>query len=235
MSESWSEERLHAMVDGELSSAEAAELLERMAADRALREQVSQIRLAKELVRHAYAGVDVPGETPRPQAGLRRGLVVAGLALFSAGLSFGWWARDGAAGAGSRPISSPAVAQGMALEGHVVLHLSEAGPGRALAVLERAEGLIEATRGSGKHAAVEIVANGPGLDLLRATTSPHATRIEALRARHPALTLVACGQTLQKLRESGADVRLLPGTQTASSALDQIVTRLQQGWAYVRI
>jgi intracellular sulfur oxidation DsrE/DsrF family protein len=52
---------------------------------------------------------------------------------------------------------------------------------------------------------------------------------------YPELALVACGQTVQKLREAGADARLLPGTVTATSALDQIVLRMQQGWAYVRI
>jgi intracellular sulfur oxidation DsrE/DsrF family protein len=41
--------------------------------------------------------------------------------------------------------------------------------------------------------------------------------------------------TVQKLRDTGADVRLLPGTKVATSALDQIVQRMQQGWAYVRL
>ena len=40
---------------------------------------------------------------------------------------------------------------------------------------------------------------------------------------------------MQRLRESGLEVQLLPGTTTATSALDQIVLRMQQGWAYVRI
>jgi intracellular sulfur oxidation DsrE/DsrF family protein len=82
---------------------------------------------------------------------------------------------------------------------------------------------------------VEIVANAGGLDLLREGVSAHAQRLARLRASYPALELVACGQTAQRLRESGADVRLLPGTIVASSALDQIVLRMQQGWAYVRI
>lgn len=77
---------------------------------------------------------------------------------------------------------------------------------------------------------VEAATNGTGLDLLRIAVSRFAQRTEATRAAHLGLTLVACGQTAQKLRESGCDVRLLPAT----SALDQIVLRMQQGWAYVR-
>jgi intracellular sulfur oxidation DsrE/DsrF family protein len=40
---------------------------------------------------------------------------------------------------------------------------------------------------------------------------------------------------VERLREKGIEVRLLPGTRVASSALDQIVTRMGQGWSYVRI
>jgi intracellular sulfur oxidation DsrE/DsrF family protein len=82
---------------------------------------------------------------------------------------------------------------------------------------------------------VEIVANSGGLDLLREGVSAHAGRIAGLRAAYPGLSLVACGQTARRLRESGTAVHLLPGTIMASSALDQIVLRMQQGWAYVRI
>jgi hypothetical protein len=40
---------------------------------------------------------------------------------------------------------------------------------------------------------------------------------------------------VERLREKGIEVRLLPGTRVASSALDQIVTRMGQGWSYVRV
>lgn len=235
MSAPWSEERLNSMVDGELSTAETAELLESLAVDAALRERICQIKLAKELVRHAYTGVVSPHVTPRPQPRARRGLLAAGLGLFAVGLSIGWVVRERGIGSEGPQASARPVAPEQAGSGQVILHLSSAGPEQALAVLERAEGLIEATRGSGHAVAIEIVANGPGLDLLRAATSPHASRIEALRTAHTGLTLVACGQTVQKLRDGGADVRLLPGTRIATSALDQVVLRMQQGWTYLRI
>jgi hypothetical protein len=46
--------------------------------------------------------------------------------------------------------------------------------------------------------------------------------------------LVAYGETDQRLREAGAEMRLLPGAITPTSALDRIVLRLQHGWAYMR-
>ena len=72
-------------------------------------------------------------------------------------------------------------------------------------------------------------------DHLRDGVSAHAGRISSLRVVYPGLTLVACGQTVQRLRDSGVEVKLLPGTITAASALDEIVLRLQQGWAYGQI
>jgi intracellular sulfur oxidation DsrE/DsrF family protein len=40
---------------------------------------------------------------------------------------------------------------------------------------------------------------------------------------------------VERLREKGLVVHLLPGTRVASSALEQIVTRMSQGWSYVRV
>jgi intracellular sulfur oxidation DsrE/DsrF family protein len=117
---------------------------------------------------------------------------------------------------------------------HVILHVGTAAVARSPAVLDRAEGILETGRASGRSLAVEIVANGGGLKLLIENTSAQAARLRAQRAAYPELVLVACGQTVQRLREGGAGVRLLPGTVTASSALDQIVLRMQQGWTYLR-
>ena len=39
---------------------------------------------------------------------------------------------------------------------------------------------------------------------------------------------------LQRQRATGTVVQLLPGVGQATSALDQVVRRLQQGWVYVK-
>ncbi len=231
----WSDEQLNALVDGELSPADAAALLEQWSAEPALRDRIGQLRLAKELVQHAYAGVaPTPPQhsaAPRPRARL----AAAALVLFAGGLVAGWMAREGAVGP-TAWTSARVDTQAPASEtSHVVVHVSHNDPRQWQAALERTQGLIDATRGSGRTVAIEIVANGPGLDLLRASDSPYAQRLESLRTAYPPLALVACGQTLQKLQDAGVEVRLLPGTRVATSALDEIVLRMQQGWAYVRL
>jgi intracellular sulfur oxidation DsrE/DsrF family protein len=78
------------------------------------------------------------------------------------------------------------------------------------------------------------VANGAGLDLLRADRSPLAERVIALNERHPNVKLIACNLTMDRLRRRGETVALLPGVQVVPSALDEIVDRLNSGWLYVR-
>jgi intracellular sulfur oxidation DsrE/DsrF family protein len=233
-----SEERLNALIDGELAPADAEPLLEQLRTDAALRERVGQLRLGKELVRHAYAGLAAPHRAaPDTVDTPRRQVLAASVLAVAVGALLGWTAREQGLGpmrasvdlAGQAVVLPPGAAE------RIVLHLGTAAPQDALAVLERAEGILQAARATGRVVPVEIVANGGGLDLLRAGISAHAERIAGMRVAYPQLSLVACGQTAQRLRDGGVEVRLLPGTVEASSALDEIVLRMQQGWAYVRI
>jgi intracellular sulfur oxidation DsrE/DsrF family protein len=231
-----SDEQLNAFVDGELTPADAAALLERLPHDAALRERVAQLRLAQDLVRHAYAGSVPPAPVaPRHVTAPRQGRPAVAVASLAAGLLLGWLGHEALRAPGDGALQLGATPAVQADTTRIVLHLSTDAADKVQSVLERAEGLLLAARGSGRAVTVEIVANGPGLDLLRAATSSQAQRIEALRRNYATLSLVACGQTMQKLREVGADVRLLPGTQVATSALDEIVLRMQQGWTYLRI
>lgn len=233
-----SDERLNMLIDGELTAADAEGLLEQLRTDAVLRERVGQLRLAKEFVRHAYAGVAAPARPATAAAETRRWrAAAAAFAALGLGAVLGWTVREQAAAPTevARQLAEQVQRTPHAGSSRVILHLSSGAPGDALAVLERAEGILESARAAGRTVAVEIVANSGGLDLLRDGVSVHAGRIASLRAAYPGLSLVACAQTAQRLREGGTEVRLLPGTITASSALDQIVLRMQQGWAYVRI
>jgi intracellular sulfur oxidation DsrE/DsrF family protein len=63
--------------------------------------------------------------------------------------------------------------------------------------------------------------------------SPYAAA--RMKQRHANLNWVACGQSINRLRNDGEKVTLLPAIQTAPTAISEIVTRLQQGWTYVRV
>lgn len=233
-----SDECLNALIDGELAASDVEPLLEQLRTDAALRERVGQLRLAKAMTRHAYADLAPPRlAAPGNAHGSRWPLAVAASLAFVMGGLLGWLARE----VGPRSVDSPVqlavprVSAPHRAADRVVLHLGSAAPQHAVAVLDRAEGILEAARAAGRPVLVEIVANSGGLDLLRAGVSGHAERIAMLQLHYPQLALVACGQTAQRLRDGGAEVRLLPGTIEATSALDEIVLRMQQGWSYLRI
>lgn len=220
-----SDEQLNAFIDGELDAADRERLLAAIAADGELAQRACALRLVKEQLRHAYAESPTVVSRHDPARPWR---LVAGVLLLIGAASIGWMARDSL-------IASPTTEARRGETAHVILHLADWDAGRADTALSDAEGLLRAAQDSGRMIVVELVANRGGLTLLRSDTSPHANRIARLRGEYPNLALIACGQTVERLRNSGVEVRLLPGTRVAGSALDQIVTRMSQGWNYVRI
>jgi intracellular sulfur oxidation DsrE/DsrF family protein len=220
-----SDEQLNAFVDGELDAADRERILAAVAADGELAQRACALRLVKEQVRHAYA--DSPAARSRHDSA-RPWRLLAGVLLLIGAAALGWMARDSL-------ITSQATEARRGETAHLLLHLADWDAGRADAALSDAEGLLRAARDSGRTIEVELVANRGGLRLLRSDLSPHVQRIERMRAEHPNFALIACGQTVERLRAGGVEVHLLPGTRIASSALDQIVSRMSQGWNYVRI
>jgi intracellular sulfur oxidation DsrE/DsrF family protein len=113
----------------------------------------------------------------------------------------------------------------------VLVHVTSGRLDALAAALDEVEDLL---RSAGRSVEVEIVANHAGLELFRAGPAPLAQRVEALRSAYPNLSLVACGESLERQRAGGRPVELLPGTAIASSALERVIERQKGGWVYVR-
>lgn len=238
-----SDETLHAFVDGELDVAESERLIARMRDDKELAQRMCALRSLQTMVRLAYVEPPVANERKRravPRRRLMQRCAYACLAVV-AGLSAGWVLR----GAELQTVAhAPAAAQNgyqvvsltqVADPGRVLLHIDSAAPDKMLAVLDQAEHLLDAADRQGRVMQIEIIANSRGLDLLRKGHSPYAERLARMKQRHANLQWVACGQSIARLRTDGETVDLLPATRTAPTALGEIVTRLQQGWTYVRV
>jgi len=237
-----SEEILHAFIDGELDVAESEKLIARMQEDRALSQRVCELRNLRSMVRLAYA--EPPVVAARPPVDRRRQLIqrcAFGCLVLLAGLSSGWALRglDQQAGV-ARPAAFQAGYQTVSLAreadpNRVVLHIDSAAPDKMRATLDQAERLLVDAERQGRVMQLEIIANSRGIELLRAGHSPYAERIARMQQRHPNLAWVACGQSIARLTSEGQKVDLLPDTLTAPTAIGEIVTRLQQGWTYVRV
>lgn len=239
-----SDEILHAFVDGELDVTESERLIARMRDDKELAQRVCALRSLQTMMRLAYVEPPV-AEGRNARAAPRRRFVqrcaLVCLAVF-AGLIGGWSLHS----AESQTVANaPAVTQ----EGYrvvslthaadpnrILLHIDSSEPGKMQAVLDEAERLLDAADRQGRVMQVEILANSHGLDLMRTGHSPYAERMARMKQRHANnLRWVACGQSIARFRNDGEKVVLLPATQTTSTAITEIVTRLQQGWTYVRV
>ena len=225
------DERLNALVDGELIPADAEELLERLRTDQSLRDRVSKLRLMKQLISHTYSETAVPQPITQSKR-VPHLWALATAASLVCGSLLGWIAHQQTA---SVPLEKLAGESRYANVDNIVLHVASGSAHTGRMALDRAEQILESARASGRQVSVAIVANSAGLELMRRETSSHAQRIAALRTTYPSLSLIACGQTARRLRDSGAAVQLLDGIDESTSALDAIVQRMERGWTYVRI
>lgn len=239
-----SDETLHTFVDGELDVAESETLIARIRDDKELAQRVCALRTMQSMVRLAYAEPPVAAGRERHTAPRRQLMqrCAHGCLALVAGLSGGWALR----GLEPQVVATVPVAaqeggfQAVSLmraadPNRVILHLDSAAPDKMRAVLDRAEHLLDEAEQQGRTMQLEVIANSRGIDLLRAGVSPHAARIARMKQRHANLHWVACGQSIARFTNDGEKVVLLPATQTAPTAIGEIVTRLQQGWTYVRV
>ncbi|MDO9466609.1 MAG: hypothetical protein Q7J36_04840 [Thiobacillus sp.] len=238
-----SDETLHAFIDGELDVAECEQLLARMRDDEALSRRACALRSLKSMVRLAYvkppvaAAAHASNTVPKPRRVQR--CAYACLVLL-AGLSSGWALRGLEAVTTTAPATLPGGYQMVSLGGppdpsRVMLHLDSSAPERMLTALDQAERLLDEAEREGRAMQVEIVANSHGIDLMRAGVSPYAARMAQMTQRHANLQWVACSQTIARFTSQGQKVELLPTARAAPTAIGEIVTRLQQGWTYVRV
>jgi len=238
-----SDEILHAFVDGELDVDDSEKLVARMREDAELMQRVCALRSLQNMVRLAYT------EPPASSGGTslsapRRQLMqrcAVGCLILLAGLSGGWALRgmEFPAVAGiSSPVKDGLQTASLARQAdpnRVMLHLDSAAPERMLAALDQAERLLDEAEREGRAMQLEILANSHGINLLRAGVSPHAARMARMTQRHANLQWVACSQTIARFTGEGEKVELLPTARVAPTAIGEIVTRLQQGWTYVRV
>lgn len=240
-----SDELINSFVDGQLSADENNRILEAINADPELGAQICDVQRLKALVSHSY---ERPPKTSHQHAhGVSkllkyRSALAAGLVL-SVGTLSGWFAHnwwdpaDIQSGKQAVYYVQPSqIAAKWTGQQKVVLHIGSSDPMKLKAGLDHAEYMLNSYRQAGRPIQMELVVSGNGLDLLRADISPFAERIKTMKQTYSTLDFIACRQTLDRYREKGMAVKLLPEAKLqSSSALDEVMLRLQQGWTYVSI
>ena len=117
----------------------------------------------------------------------------------------------------------------MAAEGkhRVVIQMSDNDPQKWNLALNNAQNLQQAL---GKdNVQVEIVAYGPGLNMLKAN-SKVAGRINGALDQN--VDIVACGNTMKKMKVTKDD--LIAGSRIVEGGVIEISERQSQGWTYIK-
>lgn len=236
-----SDEYLNSFIDDQLEPSEKIQTFDAISKDEALKKRVCELRGLKVMMQQAYSQPPEYRDTNTRQRHLLPKYLqamAACLLLLLGGVS-GWFSHAWSNNAADRDMTTLLhnlqPAEAIADTRKIIVHLSNADPMRLEAVLDETEVLLNTYQREKRQIQIEVVANQRGVDLLRAGVSNYRERIGQLQLDHPNLKFMVCGQTINKLRNKGENVQLLPHTETVSTAAVQINKRLHQGWGYIRI
>jgi intracellular sulfur oxidation DsrE/DsrF family protein len=101
--------------------------------------------------------------------------------------------------------------------------------------LNNVRNISEFYKSKDETVAIEIVAYGPGLHMLRADTSPVKDRIAPMALENASITFIACGNTqANQSKAEGKPVTLLSEATVMPSGIVRIIELQKLGYAYVR-
>jgi uncharacterized protein len=130
---------------------------------------------------------------------------------------------------------SPVLASESPSGHHLVLQVDTNDPVAMNLALNNATAAREYYSSRHEPIAIEIVAYGPGLHMLRNDTSPIKARIAAFHISLPDVRLSACNNTLQGMETAeGKKVDLMPEATIVPSGVVRLMELQEQGWSYVR-
>lgn len=109
----------------------------------------------------------------------------------------------------------------------VVFQVSDNDPAKWNLALNNAKN-VQKDLGS-ENVEIEIVAYGPGLNMLK-LESPVAGRLNS--ALNDKVSIVACDNTMHSMKLTDAD--LIGGAKHVKAGVVQLMERQRQGWSYIR-
>jgi uncharacterized protein len=119
----------------------------------------------------------------------------------------------------------------------LVIHVDQNDPEIMNLALNNAKNVIDAYRAKNEDVNVEVVAYGPGLNMLREDTSPVKDRIKELaELSFPSnLTFSACNNTKQGMeKREGHPITIIPQAHLVPAGVVRIMELEEQGYSYVK-
>ncbi len=223
---------ISAFVDNQVDVETRAAIVKAMEENEELRDQVYQIRRAKDLVKLSYAD-SKPSEfrdrnftKPFHRQCMMR--VAAALSVVVIGLSAGVAGYN----YGQNTPGSSLAELAQKDNQRIILHIDASDPEQFEATLAYTEKFLNGHKNNGK-AQIEVVANAGGIDLLRADF-PMSKKVARIMNEHDNITFIACTNAINRLRAQGVDPTMVGDVETETAALTHIIKRLNSGWTYVK-
>jgi len=120
---------------------------------------------------------------------------------------------------------------------HVAFHIDQNDPDVMNQTLNNATNVIEFYRGKNEDVDIDVVAYGPGLNMLRADTSPVQDRIKRLKDMvFPGkIQFSACNVTKTGMeKREGHAISVVPEATIVASGVVHLMELQEQGWSYIR-
>jgi intracellular sulfur oxidation DsrE/DsrF family protein len=241
MKETFSDEYLNAYLDNQLEADERAQLLDELRRDGELSERVCKLQKVKEMVQLAYHNFDAEQDSQQPRQHKPMWPAIAASFLLAIGILTGWFANSQIAHQPSllelaKASQTSNTKSNAHEEWRIVLHVDSADPDRYNVMLDETEQLLKTSAQQQQKVRVEILTNGGGLMLVENGNEPYTKRLRSLTKQYDNLGLLVCQRALNKFKaKKGVQLDLLPEARVVESAMNEVIKRQQEGWAYIRI
>ena len=118
---------------------------------------------------------------------------------------------------------------------YLVLQVSDNNPGTMTKVMNVAANIVRLYEGRGEEVEVRIVAFNAGLHLLREDTSPVLDRLMSFSQSMPAISFVACGNTITGMtKKEGTPPPIVDFAEVVPGGVAEIMDLVEAGWILIR-
>ena len=135
-------------------------------------------------------------------------------------------------------IATPSMAAEKSKEHHIVFQVDQNDPAVMNLVLNNVQNMLEYYNGKGEPAKIEVVAFGPGLNMLRDDKSPVKDRLMRMArdGSFPSnLQFSACHNTMMGMeKKEGHPIPIVSVAKVVPSGVVRLTELQEEGWTYLR-
>lgn len=118
---------------------------------------------------------------------------------------------------------------------HIALHVDRNDPAIMNLTLNNVANLSTYYSGIGEEALVEVVAYGPGLNMLRADTSPVKDRVHSIKQSIPSVIFSACNNTKVAMEKAeGHPITIVADAHLVPAGVVRLTELQELGYAYIK-